>query len=114
MPQELYQKLLTDIQHQNILGWDSSLRGFMSTFWEDIYINAHSLSHSRIENQWAQKLVETMLSLSSDIWKDRKQHLNGTTVVEAKQKLCECVQVKEVYKHLLRLQLSISNGGCPV
>jgi hypothetical protein len=42
VPQDTHRKLLSAIQHKNIIGWDNFLKGFTSIYWKDLYNAAHS------------------------------------------------------------------------
>jgi hypothetical protein len=99
---DIHLTLLTAICHQNELGWDLFLRGFISHYWNEVYIQAHSSSPSSSPVQlWDQKLVEGSLKLIQSIWTTRNIFLHGTNKLEANQKLRERVldRVQGIYKN---------------
>jgi hypothetical protein len=101
IPSDIHLTLLTAIHHQNLLGWDLFLRGFVSKYWNEVFIQAHSCSPSSSLTQiWDQKLIEGALTLTHSIWTTRNIFLHGSNKMEAKQKLCQRVldQVQEIYR----------------
>jgi hypothetical protein len=48
LPQTLYCTLIQAIQHQNTVGRDNFLRGYISSYWFSLYKQAHSNTSPKI------------------------------------------------------------------
>jgi hypothetical protein len=81
--------------HQNLLGWDIFIRGFVSKYWKDI-------EHIQVENNksWVTKLTGAMLQLHKEIWEGRNTVAHGRTIEEARKKARESIinKVKDIYR----------------
>jgi hypothetical protein len=81
--------------HQNLIGWDNFIRGFVSKYWKDI-------EHIQMENNklWDTKLTGAMLQLHKEIWEGRNTVVHGRTIEEARKKARESVtnKVKDIYR----------------
>jgi len=70
------------IHHQNIIGWDNFLWGYMSSYWLHIFQEAHLCDVSRPNQWWDIKLVEGAITLSCQTWADWNVYLHGSLRVE--------------------------------
>jgi len=69
--------LLSAIKHQNLVGWDNFMKGFISTKWKDVLtqLSRESLPHSSTE--WDTHLTGAAINLYRGIWEDRNKRLHG-------------------------------------
>jgi hypothetical protein len=90
--------IYTAIHHQNIIGWDLFLKGFTSSYWEEVCLLSHSF-YSHVDPMWQSKMIHHIISLSKGIRADRNKHIHGSSWLESKIKLRERVQkeVTQVY-----------------
>jgi hypothetical protein len=95
LPPKEHSTLLTAIRHQNILGWDNFMRGYISNLWDD-YIK---LTLSPSPTNWDVALVKNIFTLATAIWKDRNRVIHGNTRKEASELLRERIreQVTKLY-----------------
>jgi hypothetical protein len=52
--------LLFAIRHQNILGWDAFLKGFMLRYWHLSYLEAHKQNPPHQQSNWDEKLISLL------------------------------------------------------
>jgi hypothetical protein len=85
----------TAVRHQNILGWDNFLRGYISKYWGNI-----GASQGERGKSWESKLTSSILRLHKEIWDGCNTFVHGKTIDEARHKAREAVldRVKEIYK----------------
>jgi len=69
--------LLWAIKHQNLVGWDNFMKGFISTKLKDVHtqLSRESLQHSSTERDT--QLTGAAINLSRGIGEDRNKHLYG-------------------------------------
>jgi len=85
LPPPTHQLLIQAIQNQNLLGWDTALKGYTSQLWWDLQ-NSH-LGSLPVCLNWDVRLVSTITSLYKQFWDDRNKFLHGSTWLESKPKL---------------------------
>jgi hypothetical protein len=97
-------KVRTCVKHQNIIGWDNFMRGYISKHWNAINDLSMSSTYGK-KMQWSTTLIKVILELHAKIWTDRNQHLHGQTREEAKVKAREAIikRVTELYNKPPRL-----------
>jgi hypothetical protein len=90
-------------RHQNLVGWDNFLRGYISIYWRECQILFYeSSSHRRLSSEtWDTNLIKAIVTLYTSLWKDRNRVLHGSTRKEASILLRSRVlnQVRQLYKH---------------
>jgi hypothetical protein len=63
VPQEIKSILLTAIKHQNLIGWDSFLKGYTSTLWHKLSkMNPTTQNEKPTTDNWDVKLVGRQLT----------------------------------------------------
>jgi len=69
--------LLWAIKHQNLVGWDNFMKGFISIKWKDVHmqLSRESLQHSSTERDT--QLTGAAINLSRGIGEDRNKRLYG-------------------------------------
>jgi hypothetical protein len=77
--------LIASIRHQNVLGWDSFLKGFISSYWGPIYTTLTVLSTNTGTRQWQSQFKFLTINLYRDIWADCYAFLHGKTYKECSQ-----------------------------
>lgn len=96
--------LMSAIRHQNILGWDSFLRGFTSIRQLQIipHLSSGTQSTHRLMQQWDVKLIYHILSLYKKIWDDRNKSIHGTNHQESihNERIRLLETVRNIYKTL--------------
>jgi hypothetical protein len=94
---------LTDLcnatRHQNLIGWDLFLPGFISSLWTKVY-KASEIQHRQSEEQWSKKLMASTLTFSHSIWMAWNQSLHGTTRQSQQQyeRAKVITQIHQVYQ----------------
>jgi hypothetical protein len=67
-------------QQQSILGWEHLLRGRISRLWGDAFRQSLMQQNQKAEeDQWPSKVVHTLLTYSSSIWRHCCSLLHGAT-----------------------------------
>ncbi len=89
------------IHHQNILGWNSFLCGYISKLW-------HKLAkrpQTKKKTCWAEKLPIWPLILHKAIWEGCNTHVHVNDIKVAKQRAREAImqRVKQLYQNPPRL-----------
>jgi len=77
-----HRAIITAVRHQNILGWDMFLKGFISTKWEDAYHLLKDRSAPTFPISWPRFLTTTVLHTLHSIWCDRNKIIHGTSQKE--------------------------------
>jgi hypothetical protein len=85
------------LHHQNLIGWDLFLRGYISNLWTTVTDNDTHES----TNRWCYKLIPIIMQLHKKIWDGRNLHVHGKTIEETRLKAREAIinKVKMLYKH---------------
>jgi len=84
------------IKHQNIMGWDMFLRGFISQFWIKAYASFTNLESAQTPRQWSKKFLSSTLTFAHSMWTYRNQTLHGEPRKEHEELLFK-------YSSILRL-----------
>lgn len=89
--------LETALHHQNLIGWELFLRGYISKLWTTVTDNDTHES----TNRWCDKLLPIIMQLHRKIWDGRNLHVHGKTIEETRLKAREAIinKVKTLYKH---------------
>jgi hypothetical protein len=97
LSQQQQRTLKTATQHQNIIGWDNYLRGYVSIHWCN---QTTEMKTRRSKVKWFDRLTDTALSLITTIWKKRNEMVHGKTILEQRQKAREAVleKVRIIYR----------------
>jgi hypothetical protein len=85
--------LIQAICHQNIIGWNNFMRGYISTYWA-YYI---SIQHPNCIPNWDISLISHILTLTTAIWRDRNRVIHGDTKKAAAALLRERT-IRQVYE----------------
>jgi hypothetical protein len=85
--------LIQAICHQNIVGWNNFMRGYISTYWAD-YI---SIPHPKFVTNWDISLISHILTLTTAIWRDRNGVIHGDTMKAAADLLRERI-IRQVHE----------------
>jgi hypothetical protein len=97
--------LIIAIRHQNLIGWDKFLLGYISQHWTISYDTLHDplLSPPRVD--WDCQLILAIFCLYKGIWDNRNSFLHGSSREDSRQKLRDRLidQVKELYNNLPKL-----------
>jgi hypothetical protein len=115
LPPNIHNKLISTIRSQNIIGWDSFLKGFivksLRTLYEDIIDIDPPLSCNCGTQPWDFSFIALTLSLYKDIWNDQNSHLHGSNQTEAAQLPRQRViqAVEHLYAHPPRLDKCFPN-----
>jgi hypothetical protein len=90
------------VRHQNLIGWDTAIRGYVSSYWITNGMSLHDPSHKR---GWETKIVVNLIDMHREIWAKRNEHIHGKTVQEAKIRARAAVirQVQELYNKKSKL-----------
>jgi hypothetical protein len=121
------------IEHQNSIGWNNFLHGFISKSWLTTYSifhyelqgtsNVNKCSHSKT---WMNKLQHATLKFSIEVWLNRNQHVYGLTNEEISSNYKKELLTKISYyydvlseypkhQHLMQTQLTDwGNASVPI
>jgi len=77
-----HRAIITAVRHQNILGWDMFLKGFISTKWEDAYHLLKDRSAPTFPISWPRFLTTTVLHTLHSIWCNCNKIIHGTSQKE--------------------------------
>jgi hypothetical protein len=88
--------------HQNIIGWNNFLRGYISKLWIISNSTTDNIKHA---TKWCDKLTPLMMQLHKKIWDGCNAHVPGKTAEEARIKAREAIinKVKLIYQKLPKL-----------
>lgn len=101
MTREHQSQLSTVTHHQNIIGWDNFIRGYISKHW----CIPTRPTDTKSKPKWADKLISLTLQLHKKIWEGRNTHVHGKDNEEARRKAREAIlaKVASIYKNPPRL-----------
>ncbi len=105
------QMLLNAIRHQNILGWDMFLKGFISKHWGTTQALDSTKNTVRDGTDSDAKLTNSSLSLYRNIWDNRNKSIYGSSIKEAREKARKSIlcRVQDIYKYPPKLDGSITS-----
>jgi hypothetical protein len=85
------------VQHQNVIGWENLLRGYVSQFWTHIYYQEDKRPK---KCPWHDRITEAALLLHKTLWRKCNEAIHGITIAEQKQRAREAVQqrVRDIYR----------------
>jgi hypothetical protein len=85
--------------HQNLLGWDFFLRGFLYNKWTTAYDSFYIADSTQTLQQWFRKFVASTLTFTHSIWRARNHAVHGNTRLDHHRKERERIilQVKQLY-----------------
>jgi hypothetical protein len=90
------------LNHQNLVGWQQALRGYISRFWIDAQtLNTTPKKPNKKQPKLEHKLIGTFINLHRKIWEERNHFIHGETIAEQRLKARERItlQVAAVYKN---------------
>jgi hypothetical protein len=67
------------IKHQNIIGWDLFLKGYISSYWTHAIFDLKDISEVHFSDNWDAKNVELAITLYRGLWDNRNRHIYGGT-----------------------------------
>jgi hypothetical protein len=82
----IIQIMVAAVNHQNILGRENFLKGYVSHSWH-LLQEAHQNMDSQSLKAWEQSLTTLAITHYKSLWDDRNKSIHGNTRLEAKQKL---------------------------
>ncbi len=96
---------LQAIKHQNLLGWNTMLRGYISTYWSRAYIDLCEPQQEIPNPSWDISLTSTSTQIYKCIWESRNKYVNRSSKADQSQKVHLCIseQVRSIYKNPPRL-----------
>ncbi len=81
LPPLQHYRLLSAIRSQNIIGWDSFLKGFISKLWRSVYDDICTSYQPTSDHHqtlpWDYSLTTLSISLFKGIWDDCNKFLHG-------------------------------------
>ncbi len=86
--------------HQTIIGWENSLRGYMSKYWAKVQsLDKTNTVDKRKRAPWNTTFIRGLINMHKTIWNARNTHINGNTIRETQQRLRQRVidKVKAIY-----------------
>jgi len=97
--------LLIAIKHQNIIGRDLFLKGYISTYWSHTFEDLRQQCEPHKISNWEVKLLGAAITLHKGIWDARNKHIHGSTAKESKiaQRIKIQEEVIRLYPHPPRL-----------
>ncbi len=94
-------------RHQNILGWDNFIRGYISKKW--LYANQRMTAQKTKSTgkKWNIIVTQVILDMHHEIWKSRSESVHGKTKKEARERARAAIerQVKVIYQTPPKLAL---------
>ncbi len=102
IPKQFSSLFLTAKRHQNIIGWNYFLKGFISSFWIELQYLLRSPTGPRVPNMntWETKITSLTINLLKDIWADRNTYIHGKSTEEARANARAAIirQISVLYK----------------
>lgn len=83
-PAPITVELQNALKHQNIIGWENFLNGFISTYWGK-YQDNHTTASKYNPNTWRNRLILANLTLKREIWEARNKTVHGVTLKQQRQ-----------------------------
>ncbi len=90
----------TAVTHQNIIGWENALRGYVSSYWISKEFIKGKNKRQLHKRYWDNMMVGSLIDIHHSIWNKRNEHMHGKTTQEARTKAREAVihRVANIYK----------------
>jgi hypothetical protein len=90
----------TAVTHQNIIGWENALRGYVSSYWISKELIKGKNKRQLHKRYWDNMMVGSLIDIHRSIWNKRNEHMHGKTTQEARTKAREAVthRVANIYK----------------
>jgi hypothetical protein len=84
-------------RHQNIIDWDSFVKGLISDKWKVAqrkYIRHHRDTPKCAESCWEYICTKAILDVGLGVWKGQKESIHGKSVKEARELSREALEAK--------------------
>ena len=90
----------TAIQHQNMIGWENFMCGYISCKWSTCYHQTNS-KRSQSPTSWSHGFLRSIMDLLVNIWTNRNQVIHGKNAEENRMKAREATiqKVKNMYQN---------------
>jgi hypothetical protein len=90
----------TATKHQNIIGWENFMRGFIYKKWAATQQHTKHKRHRSIQS-WSHQLTRQIVELLLAIWQDRNQAIQQKSIAESRFKAREAIvkKVNDIYKN---------------
>jgi hypothetical protein len=94
-----WESLVMATRHQNLVGWDMFLHGYLSTKWHSIFVQSHSTNHNSQQNKWDSKIIKLIFKLTQEIWAHQNSILHGANRNESAKKLRNrlILMIRQIY-----------------
>lgn len=105
-PNTIQPQVTKALHHQNIIGWENILRGYVSNFWTTAQLTTRPKNKNKTaHNQWGIKLTQLMIDLHRSIWEDRNLFVHGKDRKESNEKARIMLQerIRKIYRHAPKL-----------
>jgi hypothetical protein len=86
-------------RHQNLIGWNEFMRGYISKYWTKLHHTTKQESKIKRQCPWNIKITRLVLDAHRGIWEDRNKHVYGKTIEESRERARQAIikRVRQLY-----------------